>query len=37
MYTAFLLHSFKVAVVESKIYKSWVTQSGDKDEPTKNE
>jgi hypothetical protein len=33
----FLLHSFRVAVVVSNVYKSWVTQSGNKDEPTKYE
>jgi hypothetical protein len=37
MHTTFLLHSFIVAVVIPKVYKSWVTQSGDKDEPTKDE
>jgi hypothetical protein len=36
MHTTFLLHSFRVAVVVPKVYKSWITQSGDKDEPTKD-
>jgi hypothetical protein len=36
MHTAFLLHSFIVVVVP-KVYKSRVTQSGDKDKPTKDE
>jgi hypothetical protein len=37
MHTTFLLHNFKVAVVGPKVYKLWVTQNGNRDEPMKDE